>query len=102
MWPPLRPCWTACCITGTCSSAARAVGAPSWRRARRQRANSFRGGGKRKMGNREGKGVFVNRDSELDAFKRKVDLRQFAVSLGYEMDRQTEGGSAPVCRQSGL
>ena len=40
------------------------------------------------MGNRERKGVLVNRDSELDAFKRKVDLRQFAVSLGYEMDRR--------------
>src|SRR6266545_2504383 len=40
------------------------------------------------MGNREGKGVFVNLNSELDTFKRRIDLRQFAVSLGYEMDRR--------------
>jgi hypothetical protein len=30
----------------------------------------------------------VNWDSEFAAFKRKVDLRQFAVSLGYETDRR--------------
>ena len=30
----------------------------------------------------------INQDSELDAFKREIDLRQFAVSLGYEIDRR--------------
>ena len=28
-----------------------------------------------------------NQNSELDAFKREIDLREFAVSLGYEIDR---------------
>src|SRR5450432_1129979 len=30
MWRPLRPCWTAFCITATCSSVARGVGEPRW------------------------------------------------------------------------
>jgi hypothetical protein len=51
------------------------------------------------MGNREGKGVFVNPDSELDAFKRKVDLRQFAVSLGYEMDQRESWRGSTVLRR---
>jgi hypothetical protein len=51
------------------------------------------------MGNREGKGVLVNRDSELDAFKRKVDLRQFAVSLGYELDRRESWRGSTVLRR---
>src|SRR5271157_5127335 len=51
------------------------------------------------MGNREGKGVLVNRDSELDAFKRKVDLRQFAVSLGYTMDRRESWRGSTVLRR---
>ena len=51
------------------------------------------------MGHREGKGVFVNRDSELDTFKRKIDLRQFAVSLGYEMDRRESWRGSTVLRR---
>jgi hypothetical protein len=51
------------------------------------------------MGNREGKGVFVNRDSELDAFKREIDLRQFAVSLGYEKDRRESWRGSTVLRR---
>jgi hypothetical protein len=51
------------------------------------------------MGNREGKGVLVNRDSELDAFKREIDLRQFAVSLGYEMDRRESWRGSTVLRR---
>ena len=51
------------------------------------------------MGNREGKGVFVNQDSELDAFKREIDLRQFAVSLGYEMDRRESWRGSTVLRR---
>src|SRR5260370_33216129 len=53
------------------------------------------------MGNREGIGVVVNQDSELDAFKRKVDLRQFAVSLGYEMDRRESGRGSRVLGRDG-
>src|SRR5437867_5162121 len=98
MWPRSPPCWTACCITDTCSNADRAVGAPSWRRLR-QRAKCSLGQGKRKMGNREGKGVFVNLPSELDAFKRRIDLRQFAASLGYQMDRRESWRGNTVLRR---
>lgn len=41
----------------------------------------------------------MNRDNELDAFKRKVDLRQFAVSLGYEMDRRESWRGSTVLRR---
>jgi hypothetical protein len=51
------------------------------------------------MGNREGKGVLVNSDIELDLFKREVDLRQFAVSLGYEIDRRESWRGSPVLRR---
>src|SRR3989442_13032335 len=51
------------------------------------------------MGHREGEGVFVNSDSELDAFKREIDLRQFAVSLGYEMDRRESWRGSTVLRR---
>jgi hypothetical protein len=51
------------------------------------------------MGNREGKGVFVNLDSELDAFKRQIDLRQFAVSLGYERDQRESWRGSTVLRR---
>src|SRR6266567_1511375 len=50
------------------------------------------------MGNREGKGV-VNPDSELDTFKRQIDLRQFAVSLGYQMDRRESWRGSTVLRR---
>lgn len=51
------------------------------------------------MGNREGKGVLVNSDIELDLFKREVDLRQFAVSLGYEIDRRESWRGSTVLRR---
>jgi len=41
----------------------------------------------------------VNRNSELDAFKREIDLRQFAVSLGYEMDRRESWRGSTVLRR---
>ena len=41
----------------------------------------------------------MNPDSELDAFKRKIDLRQFAVSLGYEMDRRESWRGSSVLRR---
>ena len=40
-----------------------------------------------------------NQDSELDAFKREVDMRQFAVSLGYEMDRRESWRGSTVLRR---
>ena len=40
-----------------------------------------------------------NRDSELDAFKREIDLRQFAVSLGYEIDRRESWRGSTVLRR---
>ena len=41
----------------------------------------------------------MNQDSELDAFKREVDLRQFAVSLGYEIDRRESWRGSTVLRR---
>jgi hypothetical protein len=55
-----------------------------------------------KTGNREGKGVLMmNQDSELDVFKREIDLRQFAVSLGYEIDRRESWRGSTVLRRGG-
>lgn len=42
----------------------------------------------------------MNQDSELDAFKREIDLRQFAVSLGYEMDRRESWRGSTVLRRA--
>jgi hypothetical protein len=53
----------------------------------------------RKMGNRERKVFLMNQDSELDAFKREIDLRQFAASLGYEMDRRESWRGSTVLRR---
>jgi hypothetical protein len=53
------------------------------------------------MGNREGKGVPGNSDIELDAFKREIDLRQFAVNLGYQMDRRESWRGSTVLRRGG-
>ena len=41
----------------------------------------------------------MNQDSELDAFKREIDLRQFAVSLGYEIDRHESWRGSTVLRR---
>ena len=51
------------------------------------------------MGNREGKGVTGNSYIELEAFKREIDLRQFAVSLGYEVDRRESWRGSTVLRR---
>jgi hypothetical protein len=53
------------------------------------------------MGNREGTSVPGNSDIELDAFKREIDLRQFAVSLGYEIDRRESWRGSAVLRRGG-
>jgi hypothetical protein len=41
----------------------------------------------------------MNQDTELDAFKREIDIRQFAVSLGYEMDRRESWRGSTVLRR---
>ena len=51
------------------------------------------------MGNRERKGILMNQESELEVFKRKIDLRQFAISLGYEMDRRESWRGSTVLRR---
>lgn len=42
-----------------------------------------------------------NQDTELDIFKREIDLRQFAVSLGYELDRRESWRGSTVLRSGG-
>ena len=41
----------------------------------------------------------MNQDNELDAFKREIDLRQFAVTIGYEMDRRESWRGSTVLRR---
>ena len=43
----------------------------------------------------------MNSDTELDAFKREIDLRQFAASLGYAMDRRESWRGSTVLRRGG-
>jgi hypothetical protein len=40
-----------------------------------------------------------NQDSELEAFKRQIDLRQLAFSLGYEIDRRESWRGSTVLRR---
>ena len=40
----------------------------------------------------------INHDGELDAFKRDIDLRQFAESLGYQIDRRESWRGSAVLR----
>ena len=42
----------------------------------------------------------INQDSELDAFKREIDLRQFAESLGYQIDRRESWRGSAVLRRA--
>jgi Toprim-like/Protein of unknown function (DUF3991) len=51
-----------------------------------------------KTGNRERKVFWVNQDAELESFKREIDLRQFAVSLGYQIDRRESWRGSTVMR----
>ncbi len=51
------------------------------------------------MGNRESKVFWVNQDAELESFKREIDLRQFVVSLGYEIDRGESWRGSTVLRR---
>lgn len=43
----------------------------------------------------------MNPDIELDAFKREIDLRQFAASFGYAMDRRESWRGSTVLRHGG-
>jgi Toprim-like/Protein of unknown function (DUF3991) len=43
----------------------------------------------------------MNPDIELDAFKREIDLRQFAASFGYGMDRRESWRGSTVLRRGG-
>jgi len=45
--------------------------------------------------------VLANQDNELDAFKREIDMRQFAVSFGYEIDRRESWRGSTVLRSGG-
>ena len=40
----------------------------------------------------------INQDCELDIFKRDIDLRQFAESLGYQIDRRERWRGSAVLR----
>jgi hypothetical protein len=51
-----------------------------------------------KTGNRERKVFGMSQDAELESFKREIDLRQFAVSLGYEVDRRESWRGSTVLR----
>ena len=52
-----------------------------------------------KTGHRKRKVFLMNQDTELDACKREIDLRQFAVSLGYEMNRRESWRGSTVLRR---
>jgi hypothetical protein len=54
-------------------------------------------GEKRAIGKEKGLSM-MNPHSELDAFKREIDLRQFAVGLGYEIDRRESWRGSTVLR----
>jgi hypothetical protein len=41
----------------------------------------------------------MDQDYELDAFKREIDLRQFAVSFGYQIDRRESWRGSAVLRR---
>lgn len=43
----------------------------------------------------------MNSNTELDAFKREIDLRQFAASCGYEMDHRESWRGSTVLRCGG-
>src|SRR5258708_3061260 len=57
--------------------------------------------GEENRGNRERKVCLMSQDTELDAFKGEIDLRQFAVSLGYAMDRRESWRGSTVLRRGG-
>ena len=42
---------------------------------------------------------FNPQDIELDAFKREIDLRQFAIGMGYAIDRRESWRGSAVMRR---
>jgi hypothetical protein len=48
-----------------------------------------------------GRGNAVTRDSELDNFKRKIDLRQYAAEQGYTLDKRESWRGSAVMRNGG-
>lgn len=40
-------------------------------------------------------------DTELDEFKSRIDLREYAANLGYELDRRESSRSSSIMRQAG-
>jgi hypothetical protein len=57
-------------------------------------------GGRKATGNRErNEGIWVNEDGELETFKRHIDVRQFAASLGYEIDPRDSWRGSSVMRR---
>lgn len=59
-------------------------------------------GGKEKGGNRKREWAGGENDSvELEVFKRAIDLRQFAVSLGYAVDPRESWRGSAVLRRGG-
>jgi Toprim-like/Protein of unknown function (DUF3991) len=43
--------------------------------------------------------MLLNQESELEVFKTKIDLRQFAISLGYQIDRRESWRGSTVLRR---
>ena len=43
----------------------------------------------------------MNARDELDGFKREIDLREFALSLGYEIDKRESWRGSTVLRRGG-
>ena len=41
----------------------------------------------------------MNEDGELEAFKRDIDVRQFAASMGYEIDQRESWRGSTVMRR---
>ena len=58
-------------------------------------------GGRKGMGaiGKEKWGAWMNEDGELEAFKRDIDVRQFAASLGYEIDPRESWRGSTVMRR---
>jgi len=45
--------------------------------------------------------AWMNQDTELDTFKREIDLRPLAISLGYAIDRRESWRGSTVLRNGG-
>src|SRR5262249_10555514 len=81
-------------------------GPRSWRTklaplaAAQRLASSLAGRGRKRAIGKE-RLFSMKSDPDLDAFKREIDLRQFAASFGYEMDRHESWRGSTVLRRGG-